>query len=135
MIEIGLGILAIMAAAGITLGLSDGLVPFPLGSGVIVTLAISALALMLRGWYRLSLKRGKHSRHRVRSTGLAFAVAGLAIVIALTLPALSETANLISVGGFPIGTYILGQGIFILFAILLFLFAGWQRRIDAAGDP
>ena len=133
MIEICLGFLAIIAAAGIALGLSDGLVPFPLGRGIIIAIGLAGLALILRGRHRLLLKRGQV--HAVRSAGLALFTSGLSVVTALALPSLSETFNLVSVGGFPLGTYLLGQGVLILFAALLFIHAGRQRHIDRSGEP
>lgn len=133
MIEICLGFLAIIAAAGIALGLGDGLVPFPLGSGVVVAIALAGATLVLHGRHRLQLKRGE--QHAVRSAGLALFTSALAVVTALALPALSETFNLVSVGGFPLGTYLLGQGVLIVFAALLFFNAARQRHIDKSGEP
>ncbi|MDO9382013.1 MAG: DUF4212 domain-containing protein [Hyphomicrobiaceae bacterium] len=133
MIEIGLGLVAIFSAVAIAAGLTDGLVPFPLGSGMIVSAALLGVALIGRGLYRwVRLRRGRS--HELRSTGLAMSMAGVTLVVALALPALSEPLNLIKVAGFPLGLYAMGQGALIVFAVLLFVFAGWQSRVDDADE-
>ncbi len=133
MIEIGLGLVAIFSAVSIAVGLTDGLVPFPLGSGVIAAAALLGVSLIGRGIYRrVRLRTGRS--HVLRSTGLMLSVVGITLVIALALPALSEPLNLIKVAGFPLGLYAMGQGALIVFAVLLFVFAGWQSRIDDADD-
>jgi putative solute:sodium symporter small subunit len=133
MIEIGLGLVAIFSAIAIAAGLTEGLVPFPLGSGVIAAAALLGFALIGRGIYRLLQRRTGRS-HKLRSTGLMLSVVGVTLVIALALPALSEPLNLIKVAGFPLGLYAMGQGALIVFAVLLFVFAGWQSRIDDADE-
>jgi putative solute:sodium symporter small subunit len=133
MIEIGLGLVAIFSAVAIAAGLTDGLVPIPLGSGVIAAAALLGIALIGRGAYRLVRSRSGRS-HELRSTGLALSMAGITFVIALALPALSEPLNLIKVAGFPLGLYAMGQGALIVFAVLLFVFAGWQSRVDDADE-
>lgn len=133
MIEIGLGLVAIFSAAAIAAGLTDGLVLVPLGSGVIVAAALLGFALVGRGIYRLVRRRTGRS-HELRSTGLMLSIVGTTLVIALALPALSEPLNLIKVAGFPLGLYAMGQGALIVFAVLLFVFAGWQSRVDDADE-
>jgi putative solute:sodium symporter small subunit len=133
MIEIGLGVVAIFSAVAIAAGLTDGLVPFPLGSGVIAAAALVGFALIGRGVYRLVRRRTGRS-HELRSTGLMLSIVGITLVIALALPALNEPLNLIKVAGFPLGLYAMGQGALIVFAVLLFVFAGWQSRVDDADE-
>lgn len=135
MIELGLGALAIFSAAAIAFGLLQGLVPFPLGSGAVITLLIFGLSLMLRGAYRLVRKRGHVAPHTLRSIGLMGVISGVTIILALAMPSLSEPLNLVTVGGFPLGVYFMAQGTLILFVILLFVFAVRQNRIDDAGEP
>lgn len=134
MAEIVLGLLAIATAAGLALGLADGLIPFPLGPGAVVAAALAGVALVLSGLYRRARKRSQGSAFELRSTALAVRIAGVAAVVALVMPALSETLNLVTVAGFPLGLYLMGQGTLILFAALLFVYAARQNRIDA-GDP
>lgn len=131
MIEIGLGLVAILTAAAIALGLADAITVFPLGSGVATTIAIPGVVLAGHGIYRVLRRRSENS-HRLRSIGLMLATTGLTLLIALTLPALSELMNLLKIAGFPLGLYAMGQGALIVFVALLFVFAGWQSRIDDA---
>lgn len=134
MAEIVLGLLAIAAAAGIATGYSDALLRFPLGSGGVITALLLGSALVLRGLYRLLRQKRSGSAYELRSAGLVGAIAGVTIVIALTMPALAETLNVLTIAGFPFGLYMLGQGTLILFVALLFVFAARHSRIDA-GDP
>lgn len=134
MAEIVLGLLAVGVAAAIASGLTAGLVPVPLGTGAIVSVLLVGLLLVLRGLYRLAKKRGQASHYELKSAGLAGTIVGITIVTALCLPSLSETLNLATVGGFPLGLYLMGQGALVLFAALLFVYAVRQNRIDAR-DP
>lgn len=131
MIEIGLGLVAVLSAAAIALGLTDGRIPFPLGNGAIVSAIVLGAALIARGSFRL-LRRRTSDRHGLRTTGLMLLMTGVTALIALTLPALSEPLNVVKVAGFPLGLYAMGQGALIVFVVLLFVFAGWQSRIDDA---
>lgn len=133
MAEIVLGFLAIVAAAGLALGLTDGLIPVPLGGGAVVTALLLGIALILSGTYRRARRRRQGSAFELRSAALALCFAAIATVVALVIPSLSETLNLITVAGFPLGLYVMGQGSLILFAVLLFVYAARQNRIDA-GD-
>jgi putative solute:sodium symporter small subunit len=134
MAEIVLGLLAIGVAAAIASGLTVGLVPFPLGNGAVVSAALIGGVLIVRGLYRLARRRHEGRDFELRSEGLAAAIAGTATVVALTIPSLSETLNLATIAGFPLGLYAMGQGTLILFVALLFIYAVRQNRIDA-GDP
>lgn len=134
MIEIGLGVVAVCAAAAVAFGLTDGLIPFPLGTGAVVAAIIAGVALILRGAYRTA-KRRTPEPHALRSLGAAMTLGGLALVTALALPSLSETLNLVTVSGFPLGLYVMGQGVLIFFVVLLFAFAIWQGKVDRAGQP
>jgi putative solute:sodium symporter small subunit len=134
MAEIILGLVAILAAAAVASGLTDGLVPFPLGHGAIGTALLLAVILLLRGFYRLAKRRGHANPYELRSMGLAITIAGITIATVLVIPSLSETLNLVTVAGFPLGLYLMGQGTLVLFAALLFIYAVRQNRIDA-GDP
>jgi putative solute:sodium symporter small subunit len=133
MIEIGLGLVAIFSAVAIAAGLTEGLVPFPLGSGAIAAAALLGCTLIGRGIYR-RVRRHAGPSHELRSTGLMLSIAGVTVLIALALPAMSEPLNLIKIAGFPLGLYAMGQGALIVFAVLLFVFAGWQSRIDDADE-
>lgn len=135
MIEIGLGLIAILAAAAISSGLTTGLVPFPLGNGAAIATSVFGLALVLRGLYRLARNRQTGDRRDLRSLGLAGSISALVIVVALAMPSLSQALNLVTIGGFPLGVYLMGQGVLILFVVVLFVFASWQNRIDRAGEP
>lgn len=134
MIEIGLGLALLSAAAALAFGLTDGLIPFPLGTGVIASVAIAGLIVILRGLYRLARKRTDEP-HALRSLGVMTTLAGLAIATAMALPAWLETLDLVTMGGFPLGLYVMGQGVLIFFVLLLFAFAYWQRAVDKAHRP
>jgi putative solute:sodium symporter small subunit len=51
------------------------------------------------------------------------------------MPALSETLSLITFLGFPLGLYLMGQGILIVFVALLFAFALRQGVLDKTSRP
>lgn len=134
MIEIGLGLIAILAGTGIAAGLTEGLIPFPLGRGAVITAFVLAAALILRGIFRLARRRASVDQHALRTLGLMTLVCGLTIVTALALPSLSETLNVVTIGGFPFGLYLMAQGALIFFIALLFLYAVRQERIDREND-
>ena len=129
MIEIGLGTLIILAVALTTSGLLDGIIPFPVGTLLLAVAAAVGALFILRGAYRIALKRSSGDQAGLRISRLAWTISSLAVFFGLLTPFLIDPLNLLTAGGFPLGHYLAGQGILIVFAVLAFLYAGWQARI------
>jgi len=53
-------------------------------------------------------------------------------ILALGVPVLVQAFNAVTVSGFPLGFYLVAQGVPLLLAILLFLFAIRAGRIEDA---
>lgn len=129
MIEIGLGTLIILAVALTASGLLDGIIPFPIGALFLAVMAAAGAMLILRGAYRIALKRSEAGQAGLRLSRLAWTISSLVMLFGLLTPFLIDPLNLVAAAGFPLGHYLAGQGILIVFAVLIFLFAGWQARI------
>lgn len=130
MIEIGIGVIAIIAAAACALGLTDGWLPIPVGSFTLIVTGVLGAALLLRGLYRLRRKSGKGDQRGLRSAGLTGVIAGSAIALTLAMPMLVAPLNLISIAGFPLGYYLAAQGALAVLVVLMFVYAMRHDRID-----
>ncbi len=68
-------------------------------------------------------------RLRRRTFLLTFNVA----ILALGVPVLVQAFNAVTVSGFPLGFYLVAQGVPVLLGVLLFLFVIRADRIEDAG--
>ncbi len=138
MIEIVVGILGLLGAAAILMGAGDTLgLPLPdlfplIGFSGTAVVATSGLVLIAAGLYRLTLKRRRHGRHRLRSAGLAWAALLAVSFLALVVPLDVALLNVATVGGFPFGFYMAAQGSLVALVIVAFAAALRQDAIDAA---
>lgn len=132
MIEIGLGTLIILAVALIASGLLDGILQFPIGSLLLTVAAAVGLILLLRGGYRLALKRSGADQNTLRDSRLAWTLSCFVMLLALLTPFLIDPLNIFAAAGFPLGHYFAGHGVLIALAALMFFYAGRQARIKGS---
>jgi putative solute:sodium symporter small subunit len=138
MIEIGLGILIVAGVLAVLAGVG-GLAPGASGIDVLPLLGYGGIAILLAtgalliadGLARRAIKRHPERRHALRTARLTtvalLATAGLAI----GLPLAAGPANLIRIEGMPLGYYLAAQGALIGLAIMAFVWAARQNRVDA----
>lgn len=130
MIEIAVGLFALLAAAAIALGLVQPLTAFPIGIGTASLIAILGFLLVAHGVYRRRLKRAPEKRHLVRSYGLTGLLLVLAAVFTLGVPLAAPLLNAFKVAGFPLGYYMAAQGVLVALVVLMFIHALRSDTID-----
>jgi putative solute:sodium symporter small subunit len=137
MIEILTGIAMLAAAAAALLGMGEGLLPFPVSTATAAFVAALGLLLAAHGIYRVKLGRGAEDRHRLRSSALMWIVLLLMCLLALAVPVAAPFLNAFRIAGFPLGYYMVSQGVPIGLVMLAFLHA-WRAAAvddrDAAGE-
>jgi putative solute:sodium symporter small subunit len=128
--EIILGIFVMAAAVAQSLGLALGLLPLPPASlGTVLAVVAFGGALAAHGYL---------GRVRKRPDGSAFAhqfwrmVYGslVAVTVVALLPLAADPLSLATVAGFPLGFYVVAQGVLIVLAILAFRAARHLNAID-----
>lgn len=137
MIEIFTGVLVLAAAFALAMGVGDSFMLTPvLGLGSYLTIAAAGIALIAHGAFRGLRDRSSANRYWLRTGGLLWAVLGAAALLTLLLPAATARLGLFKISGFPLGYYVAAQGALIGLAILIFIAARKQDRIEweEAGD-
>ncbi len=128
---LGAGVIATGTATDLGLRVPD-LLPL-IGYGGIAAMALLGLLLCAAGIVRRTIRRDEHRRHALRSARLA-TVALLSIgALSVVVPLASDLLNVLRLDGFPFGYYLAAQGVPIALAIVAFVWAGRQNRIDARG--
>jgi putative solute:sodium symporter small subunit len=139
MIEIGLGLFLVAVLAAMLSGVgrlvpggeSIDLIPLLGIEGVALILAVAAL-LIASGMVRNALRAHPERAHALRTARLTvhalLATAGFAIGI----PFVVGPANLVRIDGMPLGYYAAAQASLLALVVVAFVWAGRQRRIDAA---
>ncbi len=126
--EIILGVFVMAAAVGQSLGLAAGLLPLPPASlGTVLALVAFGGALAAHGCLGHVRKRPDdpafaHQYWRVVFAGL------VAVTLVAILPLAADPLSLATVAGFPLGFYLVAQGVLVVLAILAFRAA---QHLDA----
>ena len=137
MIEIGLGVLLIAAVVAVLAGVG-GLLPgasgidlLPLlgygGTGVLLALGV---LLVAAGLTRRAIRKNPARRQALRTARLTTVALIAAAGLAVGLPLAAAPANLIRLGGMPVGYYLAAQGALVGLVILAFVWAARQNRIE-----
>lgn len=130
MIEIAVGVAALLGAAAVALGYAQPLTALPIGVGTASLIALLGLLLVAHGTYRVRLKRSPGNRHRVRSSGLTGLLLVLTAVLTLGVPLAAPLLNVFKVSGFPLGYYVTAQGALVALVVLMFIHALRSDTID-----
>ncbi len=136
MIELGVGLLMILGAAAIATGiaatLAGGIDLLPLiGLGGTAVLAAAGLLIGAAGALRLAIRRHDAHRHLLRSARLTAASLLILSALALGAPLAADMLNLVQMDGVRLGYLVAAQVSLAGLALLAFVWALRQNRIDA----
>lgn len=136
MIELGVGLLMILGAAAIATGiaatLAGGIDLLPLiGLGGTAVLAAAGLLIGAAGALRLAIRRYDAHRHLLRSARLTAASLLILSALALGAPLAADMLNLVQMDGVRLGYFAAAQVSLAGLALLAFVWALRQNRIDA----
>lgn len=129
-IEIGLGVLIMVAAVALAAGVADSLLPLPpLGFGGTLTLIAMGAGLVSHGLIGHRVRQDVVNTAPLRVLGRTVSTLILTVMIVVAVPSLVAPLNLTQVAGFPLGFYVAAQGALLALAILAFRAA---QQLDAS---
>jgi len=131
MIEIGIGLLALIAGLALSVGALKGVLPLGGFDGVAGLLVLAAGSMLLaHGLFRRLRGRNQANAHFLRSAGLMSAtLIAAALIVTIGIAIFGQ----VTISGFPLGYHVVAEGIPIALFVLFLAFQRWQAAIDRDG--